>query len=69
MNFFLKGDFKINESWEQKPASRQSNSRNKSREKEKNKSLVNAGKNIVSEPNTDILDDELSKRILKEFSE
>jgi hypothetical protein len=34
---------------------------------EKNKSLVNAGK-IIAEPTTDILDDELSKRILKDFA-
>ena len=56
MNFFLKGDFKIQESWDQKPPSRQSNSRQKERDKEKNK-LVNAGKNILAEPTTDLLDD------------
>lgn len=29
---------------------------------------MNAGKNIIYEPNPDILDDELSKRILKDFA-
>lgn len=57
MNFFLKGDFKIQESWQQKPASRASNSREKSKDKDKNSSLVNAGKNILAEPSTDLLDD------------
>lgn len=60
MSFFARGDFKIQESWEQKPGSRGSNSRNKSREnkeKTKNSSLVNAGRNILAEPSTDILDD------------
>ena len=68
MNFFYKGDFKLQESWDQKPPSRQSNSRQKERDKEKNK-LVNAGKNILAEPTTDLLDDELSKKILKEFAD
>jgi hypothetical protein len=57
MTFFYKGDFKIQESWEQKPPSRVSNSRERDKEKDKNKSLVNAGKNIIAEPSTDILDD------------
>ena len=58
MSFFAKGDFKLKESWEQKPPSRESGSRNKSREsKEKNRSLVHVGKNIVSDLPTDILDD------------
>jgi hypothetical protein len=61
MNFFLKGDFKIGESWEGKPSGRL-NSREKSRDK--NKSLVNAGKNIIADPK-DILDDEVTKQILK----
>jgi len=30
---------------------------------------VNAGKNIIAEPSADILDDELSKRILREFED
>lgn len=34
----------------------------------KNSSLVNAGKNIIYEPSPDLLDDELSKRILKDFA-
>lgn len=57
MSFFAKGDFKIQASWDQKPPSRSSNSRNNSRDVEKNKSLVNAGKNIIAEPSTDMLDD------------
>jgi hypothetical protein len=57
MSFFAKGDFKIQASWDQKPPSRNSNSRNNSRDADKNKSLVNAGKNIIAEPTTDILDD------------
>lgn len=40
----------------------------RSKEKIKNNSLVNAGKNIIYEPSPDILDDELSKRILKDFA-
>jgi hypothetical protein len=44
------------------------NSRSKEREKIKNNSLVNAGKNIINEPSPDLLDDELSKRILKDFA-
>lgn len=68
MSFFSKGDFKIEESWDKKPPSRASNSREKEREKMKNSSLVNAGKNIINEPSPDILDDELSKRILKDFA-
>lgn len=48
MSFFLKGDFKIQESWEPKPPSRSSNSRNKGTEVEKNKSLVNVAKNILA---------------------
>lgn len=50
MNFFLKGDYKIGDSWEnkpEKPTPRISNSRNKSREKEKVDALINAGRNIV----------------------
>ncbi len=66
MSFFSKGDFKIEESWDKKPPSRMTNSRSK--EKIKNNSLVNAGKNIIYEPSPDILDDELSKRILKDFA-
>lgn len=57
MSFFYKGDFKLKESWEQKPPSRASNSREREKDNEKNKSLVNAGKNIIAEPSTDILDD------------
>lgn len=68
MSFFLKGDFKIEESWDKKPQSRQTNSRSKEREKINNNSLVNAGKKIIYEPSPDILDDELSKRILKDFA-
>lgn len=34
----------------------------------KNNSLLNAGKNIINEPTPDILDDEISKRILKDFA-
>lgn len=74
----MKGDFKINDSWEQLKEKERSKERDKekvqrpsSRERpkeiEKNKSLVNAGK-IIAEPTTDILDDELSKRILKDFA-
>lgn len=68
MNFFLKGDFKINESWDPKKGQPRSGSREKSRDKEKNNSLVNVGKNIMAEPSHDLLDDALSKRILKEFA-
>lgn len=64
MSFFSKGDFKIEESWEKKPPSRSSNSRDKSR----NTPLLNAGKNIIQDPNPDILDDEISKRILKDLA-
>lgn len=57
MSFFAKGDFKLQASWDQKPPSRSSNSRNASRDADKNKSLVNAGKNIIADTNTDIFDD------------
>jgi hypothetical protein len=67
MNFLLQGEYKIKESWNQKPQSRQSQSRGKSRDKESNKSLVNAGKNIVDFPIPDILDDHVNRYILKEF--
>ena len=69
MSFFAKGDFKLKDSWEQKPASRESGSRNKSRQStEKNRSLVNVGKNIVADPSTDILDDEISRKVLKDLA-
>jgi len=55
MNFFLKGDFKLNDN-DPKPAPRNSNSREKSREKDKSRALVNAGKNIINEPIPDMLD-------------
>lgn len=66
MNFFLKGEYKIGESWENKPSGR-SNSREKSRDKDRNRSLVNAAKNMMAEPK-DILDDDVTKHILKEFA-
>lgn len=67
MNIFNQGDFKIQESWNKKPQSRQSNSRGKSRDT--NKSLVNAGKNIIGDHASipDILDDQVNRYILREF--
>jgi len=76
MNFLFNGDFKINESWEK----RSNDSRNsKSRERPKSKTnlknnnsaLLNAGKNMfepVYEPSTDLLDDDVTKKILKDFA-
>lgn len=71
MNFLGQGEFKIQESWNRKLDSRQSKSRGKSREngkdKESNRSLVNAGKNIAEMSVPDILDDQVNRYILREF--
>lgn len=64
---FLQGEFKIQDSWNSKPQSRQSKSRGKSKDKESNKSLVNAGRNIVDHSIPDILDDQVNRYILREF--
>ncbi len=76
MNFLFNGDFKIQESWEK----RSNDSRNsKSRERPKsrtnlknnNSALLNAGKNMFEspyEPSTDLLDDDVTKKILKDFA-
>ena len=62
MNFFLNGNFKIEESWNKKPSVKHSSSKEKD-----NKSFVSAGKNIVSDSIPDALDDQVVKHILREF--
>ena len=71
MNFNLKGDFKIDDSWKKDKARENLNpkpkSRSKSREKS-NHSLAQAGRNIIADhPIPDALDDHVSKFILREF--
>ena len=62
MNFFLNGNFKIEESWNKKPSFKHSSSKEK-----ENKSFVNTGKNIISDSIPDVRDDQVAKHILREF--
>ena len=69
MSLFANGDFKIQESWERRANSRNSNrsgsARNRSGSRE-NGSLVGAGQRLL-QPTPDILDSHVANHILREF--
>lgn len=65
MSIFANGEFRIENSWN-KPTSKQSKRSNERSASKENNSFVNAAKKLI-EPTPDILDQEMSKKIYKEF--